>query len=122
MNTLWTDLTIPDAESVREFYEAVTGMASMPVSMGDYNDHCLIGPDGQPIAGVCHAKGVNQGIPPVWLVYLPVHNLDEALEATTRLGGEILTPIRHLGKDRMSVVKDPAGAISALYEKAATTE
>jgi predicted enzyme related to lactoylglutathione lyase len=32
----WVDLTIPDAEAVRTFYEAVAGWTSDPVSMGDY--------------------------------------------------------------------------------------
>ncbi len=35
---VWTDLTTDNAERTREFYEAVVGWTSSPVSMGDYDD------------------------------------------------------------------------------------
>ena len=38
----WMDLTIPDADGVRNFYKEVIGWESMDVSMGEYNDYCMI--------------------------------------------------------------------------------
>ena len=35
----WTDLTVQNAEEIRDFYEAVAGWKSTPVQMGDYNDY-----------------------------------------------------------------------------------
>ena len=34
----WFDLTVPDAEKLKDFYGKVVGWKAAPVSMGDYND------------------------------------------------------------------------------------
>ena len=40
-----------------------------PVPMGDYSDFRMHPPgDPQPVAGICHAKGENAGLPPVWMI------------------------------------------------------
>jgi len=54
----WIDLTVQDAESVRDFYQAVAGWLPSPVDMGGYNDFCMSRPGGaEPVAGICHAAG-----------------------------------------------------------------
>ena len=79
----WTDLTVPDAESLRDFYAKVVGWRFEPVPMGEYHDFNMIPPNGDgPAAGICHARGANADLPPVWMIY----------------------------------IRDPAGAVSALYQ------
>ncbi len=34
---------------------------------GQSADYNMIDNDGNPLAGICHARGVNLGLPPVWL-------------------------------------------------------
>ena len=61
---VWTDLTTDKAAQTREFYEAVVGWTSAPVSMGDYDDFNMVAPEsGRTIAGVCHARGSNADLP-----------------------------------------------------------
>jgi predicted enzyme related to lactoylglutathione lyase len=56
----WTDLTVPNAVEVKEFYEAVVGWTHLPSEMGGYQDFCMDKPgDGQTVAGICHARGEN---------------------------------------------------------------
>ena len=44
---------------------------------GGYADYCMNEPEsGQTIAGVCHARGVNANLPPQWLLYITVANLE----------------------------------------------
>ena len=64
----WTDLTVENADAVRDFYQAVVGWTPGAVSMGDYDDYAM-SPQGSemPVAGICHARGVNAGQPPVWM-------------------------------------------------------
>ena len=108
-----------DAESVRDFYAAVTGWVPSDVDMGDYNDFNMASPaSGEPIAGVCHARGSNADLPPVWLIYITVEDLDHSIEQCTALGGEIVRPLTEMaGYGRSCVVRDPAGAVAALFEK-----
>ena len=57
------DLTVPDADAVRDFYKAVVGWGVQDVDMGGYSDYAMTHPaTGQPVAGVCHARGVNAGL------------------------------------------------------------
>lgn len=112
----WRDLTVADAESVRDFYAAVVGWIPEPVSMGEYADWNMVGPDGSPVAGVCHARGANADLPPVWLLYVVVEDLDRSLEEVRTRGGEVVAPVRSMGEHRWTVIRDPAGAHMALYE------
>ena len=117
----WVDLTVPDAVRVRDFYTGVVGWATDPVDMGGYEDYCMVPPEGgAPAAGVCHARGSNEGLPPVWLVYLTVADLDASARKVDELGGEILVAAKIMRRyGRYCVIKDPAGAVAASYEPAA---
>lgn len=112
----WRDLTVEDPARVRDFYAAVVGWTPEPVSMGDYEDWNMVGPDGAPVAGVCHARGANAELPPVWLLYVVVEDLDASLEQVRARGGEVVTAVRAMGEHRWVVVRDPAGAAVALYQ------
>jgi len=116
----WTDLTVPDAEGLKEFYSRVVGWSSDPVSMGDYSDFNMIPPGSEePAAGICHARGTNKDFPPVWLVYIVVEDLEQSLSACVDGGGEILVGPKGMGPgSAYAVIRDPAGAVSALYQVA----
>ena len=117
---VWTDLTVAQAEQVRDFYGSVVGWTHEPVSMGSYNDFSMVPPGtSSPVAGICHARGMNEHLPPVWLLYLAVANLQESLECCRQLGGAVLAEPRAVGNQgRYAVIRDPAGAVVALYESA----
>jgi len=110
----WIDLTVADAPRVRDFYAAVTGWAPEPLDMDTYDDFVMNAADGSPAAGICHALGVNEGLPPVWLVYIAVDDLDAALERVELCGGKVVVPPRE-AFTRYAVIEDPAGAMCALY-------
>ena len=116
----WTDLTVPNAVEVRDFYSAVVGWKFEGLSMGDYEDFVMM-PSGSTdgVAGICHARGSNAGLPPVWLIYVTVENLDTSLVAVASGGGEVVSGPRAVGGDKMAVIRDPAGAHLALYETGA---
>lgn len=115
---LWHDLTVPDAERVRDFYASVIGWTHAPVNVGDYDDYSMLAPgDGSGVAGICHARGENAGLPPQWLMYVAVDDLDASLERCIAAGGEIVSPIRGSEEGwRFSVIRDPAGAVLALMQ------
>lgn len=119
----WTDLTVPNAEPIRSFYEKVVGWDSEPFDMGGYNDHCMKDASGKTVAGICHAKGENAGVPPQWLVYLNVADLDTSLQAVAEQGGQVLHGPRSMGGgSRMAVIQDPAGAVCALFQPGADVD
>ena len=112
----WCDLTVEDAEPLRDFYRDVAGWSIHPVSMGEYEDYAMVAPDGTPVGGVCHSRGKNAGLPAVWLIYIVVEDLDAALAKCISLGGSVVGEKRGEGKGSFCVIRDPAGAYCALYQ------
>ncbi|MEO6462759.1 MAG: VOC family protein [Candidatus Eisenbacteria bacterium] len=116
----WADLTVDDAPKVRDFYAGVVGWTAGEVAMGDYSDYTMAPDGGDPVAGVCHARGTNAGLPPQWIVYVTVADLDHSVAQCGALGGSIVAPARDMGAyGRFAVVKDPAGAVMAIVQRPA---
>lgn len=113
----WVDMTVDDASGVKDFYAQVVGFRVEATDMGDYEDFTLRKPEsGDAVAGICHARGANADIPPGWLVYFVVDDLDEGIRRCEKLGGELLMEPRAYGDGRYCIVRDPAGIASALYQ------
>ena len=73
------------------------------------------GDDGNPAAGICHARGVNLGLPSIWMIYLPVGDLAESLRRVREGGGKIMKATRGSdGEYSSAVVQDPLGVCLAL--------
>jgi predicted enzyme related to lactoylglutathione lyase len=114
----WVDLTVPDAPKLRDFYAKVAGWRPQALKMDGYEDFSMLAESGDAAAGVCHARGANEALPPVWLIYIVVENVDESLEHCRKLGGKVIAPVRAAGGSRYAVIQDPAGACCALWEPA----
>ena len=115
----WLDLTVPDAVAVRDFYTLVTGWTPSAVSMGSYQDFCMHAEGGEMVAGICHARGENADVPPVWLIYITVEDLEQSVKQCTENGGKLLSEIRSFGSQgSFCIIEDPAGAVVALFEPA----
>ena len=113
----WIDLTVPDAERIGAFYNAVVGWKVVPVDMSGYRDFCMEGADGKTVAGICHARGENANLPAQWLIYIVVRDLEESIEQCRALGGKVLSGPRQSAEGRFVVIEDPAGAVAALFER-----
>ena len=113
----WHDLTVPDAGSVRDFYEQVVGWKSSPVELGGYSDFEMLQPaSGESVAGICHARGSNADIPPQWLIYIIVADVAASAARCVELGGQVIIAPRPLSGGTFCVIRDPAGAVCALFQ------
>ncbi len=115
----WLDLTVPDASATRDFYRQVVEWSVQNVEMEDgsehYADYNMLDEDRNPAAGVCHARGLNVGLPPVWMIYLSVGDLVESVRRVQEEGGEVIKVMQEANGEYMSaVVRDPVGAHLAL--------
>jgi predicted enzyme related to lactoylglutathione lyase len=88
---IWRDLTVEDAPAVRDFYVRLRQT-------------------GEVVAGICHARGENADLPPVWLLYVRVADVDASVERCLALGGKVLDGPRAVGSSRFCAIQDPAGA------------
>lgn len=113
----WIDITVDDADGLRDFYQKVVGWDIEDTSMGDYSDYTMMAPgDGEAVAGVCHSRGSNADLPGGWLVYITVADVAESTAACVANGGEVIVEPRGLAGGRFCIIKDPSGATSALYQ------
>lgn len=115
----WLDLTVADAPATRDFYRQVIGWSVQEVDMEDegesYVDYNMLSEDGSPAAGICHARGGNEFLPPVWIIYLTVGDLDESLRRVPVEGGKIIKAVQGAnGEYVYAVVQDPVGVFLGL--------
>lgn len=111
----WTDLTVENAEQVKDFYREVAGWSAAPVPMKEYNDFNMKCPDtGDAVVGICHARGSNANLPPQWLICINVADVDKSVQRCVELGGQVIDGPRPAGGGRFCVIRDPAGAVAAL--------
>lgn len=113
----WVDLTVKNAEQVRDFYKEVVGWNSADVDMGGYSDYNMNLEDGKMVAGICHSRGLNANLPPQWLIYITVSNLEKSLARCKTLGGKIIDGPRSMDESRFCVIQDPSGAVAALWQQ-----
>lgn len=114
----WCDLTVPNAIEVRDFYAKVVGWKPEGVLMGDYEDFTMIAPEsGKVAAGVCNAKASNAKLPPQLLIYITVEDVDKSSESCIQFGRKVLVEPKNMsGYGKYCVIKDPAGAVCALFK------
>ena len=116
----WVDLTVSDAAALRDFYGRVVGWQWSGVDMAGYQDFCMNEPTGgRTAAGICHARGDNAELPPQWLVYITVSDLARSMAACREGGGEVIAGPRSSPMGSYCVIRDPAGAVAALFQPAA---
>ena len=113
----WVDLTVPNAEALRDFYQAVIGWGFETVEMPGYQDFCMTDPlSKKAVAGICHSQGANAALPPTWLIYVTVANVEESAARCVAMGGQIVAGPTGESGSRFYVIRDPAGAAMALFQ------
>lgn len=116
---IFADLTVANASELRDFYQAVAGWGTDGVPMKDagepYEDYMMKDADGKPVGGLCHARGGNLGIPPVWMMYVHVDDPEASVAACEKLGGEVVKMVRNKeGRIHYAMLRDPQGSAFGL--------
>jgi len=85
--------------------------------MGEYDDYSMKAPEGTVVAGVCHARGENADLPPQWLVYVMVYDLEASLQRCAAGGGTQISAVGGADPGSFCVIRDPVGAVLALMQR-----
>jgi uncharacterized protein len=108
----WFDLMTPDTEGAKRFYGEITGWKTSQFPSGDYE---VWENKGKGLGGVM--KPPMAGMPPHWMGYVLVDDVDAMLERAQRKGAKVVakpTDIPNTG--RFAVLTDPQGATFALFK------
>lgn len=113
----WNELATSNLQTAKDFYGKVFGWTFSDHEMGD-TTYTMIKHNDKEIAGIWSIPKDKQGhIPPHWMAYILVENLDEAVEKARKNGATIVKPASNAGDfGRFAVITDPAGAHIALWQ------
>jgi predicted enzyme related to lactoylglutathione lyase len=112
----WADLSTPDADAAKLFYENVFGWKVTPGEK-DTSGYLHIQNGDHYIGGIPPAQYRNPNAPPHWLIYFHVDDADAATAKAKELGARVyMEPMTMEGVGRWSVVADPQGAVFALFQ------
>ena len=116
----WMELGTTDPEAAKTFYSAVFGWEYNDTEMpGDMGTYTMIRKDGKDVAGMYTLPPMllEAGVPPHWLSYINVDNVDETTNLAESLGAEVKqAPMDVMDIGRMSVIQDPTGAAIAMWQ------
>jgi predicted enzyme related to lactoylglutathione lyase len=116
----WTELATRDPEAAKRFYTSLFGWKEK-TSTGGGMTYTEFSAGDQPMAGMMemNAQMVSMNVPPNWLTYFQVADVDATANNATRLGGKLTVPPMDIpNTGRFSVIQDPQGAVFAIYKSA----
>ncbi len=106
---VWHDLVTYDVAAAQKFYGALLGW-EFESKTRNGRPYVVARSGGQPAGGIVQRQESRTG-PAVWLAYLSVGDLDQALGQVTSAGGKVVVPPTLVGAyGRVAVVLDPQGA------------
>lgn len=118
---VWYELTTPDVDAAQEFYPRFTGWGTQQFD----KDYTMWTTGGVPFAGIFRLgpEMRERGVPPNWMPYVEVNNVDETAALATSLGGKVLHgPADIPGTGRFAVLQDPQGAVLGIYLSKAASQ
>jgi uncharacterized protein len=115
---LWHELLTNDAEAAFGFYAELFGwQKGQAIEMGDAGTYQIYGKGGRDLGGMMK-RPADYPLPPHWLYYVRVDDLDAAMQRVRDNGGRIWNgPMPIPGGERIAQCEDPAGAVFALQGK-----
>jgi predicted enzyme related to lactoylglutathione lyase len=112
----WFELMTPDVEGAKVFYGGLFGWTaeSNPMSNGVEYTSWKLGDQG--FGGIMPMDGEEwANIPPHWLAYLTVNDVDAAVAAAVEHGGRVHVPPTDIAEvGRFSMIADPDGAMLSI--------
>jgi len=114
----WADLSTPDPERAGKFYSGLFGW-KLAKDDKDPSGYLHIKNGEHFIGGVPSAKQYDPKMPPHWLAYFTVSDVDATAGKAAKAGAKLcLQPMTMEGVGRMAVIADPQGAAFAIFKSA----
>lgn len=113
----WDELHTKDFAAAKTFYGGLFGWTGKQDGSGD-EAYWHWQNAGKEIGGMTPHMG-SPNVPPHWLAYLAVSDVDAVTKKAEALGGRIVMPAMEIPKvGRFSVVRDPTGAVFSPFRSA----
>jgi len=115
----WFELGTTDQKGGNQFYTSLFGWSVSDNPIGPDQFYSTYRKDGSAVgaAYTLSPEMQAQGVPPHWVVYFAVKDVDAVVAKIPQLGGAVIQPafdVMELG--RMAVVRDPTAALFCLWQ------
>ena len=116
---VWSELVTTDHDAAFAFYAELFGWKKLAShEMGPMGTYLIYGVGDKQLGGM-FTKTKEMPMPPSWLYYVHVDDLDGAIARATRGGGKVINgPMEVPTGARIAQLLDPQGAMFALHEAA----
>ena len=112
----WADLTTSDPKAAKEFYAGLFGWTGEDQPAGDSQIYTLFSKDGKLVAGGGEAPP-EQPMPPAWMPYITVADVETTASAVEGSGGStLMPPLEVMDAGKMAIFSDPTGAPIAVWQ------
>jgi uncharacterized protein len=113
----WYELGTRDIAAALKFYTELMNWGTASHDMGEYGTYYIFQQNGQDVSAGYQMCGQQfEGVPPHWMPYVWVDDVDAAVAKTAEMGGKIIAPpmdVPNVG--RMAFIQDPQGAHLAIF-------
>mgnify|MGYP001815537693 CR=1 FL=1 len=111
----WNELSTTHPDTCKSFYTELFGWqyGESDNTEMEYTEIKL--GDGKQFGGMYKTPSEMEGVPPHWMAYVSVDDIDAALAKAAEIGGNIVVHATDIpGTGRFGVITDPTGAAIAL--------
>ena len=111
----WSELATTDLEVCKSFYSELFGWKYKESDATEMRYTEMSNGDGETFGGMYNQTGEMAGVPPHWMSYVAVDDVDESLAKAEELGGQVVVPAMDIPETgRFGVITDPSGAAIAM--------
>ncbi len=113
----WYELGTRDIAAAVKFYKDLAHWGTLTQAMGEQGAYYVFQVEGKDVGGGYQMSGPQfEGIPPHWMPYVWVDDVDAAVTSATRSGGNVIAQAMDVPNvGRMAFLQDPQGAHFAVY-------
>ena len=115
----WNELATSDPAAAKQFFGQLLGWTYEEMPMpGGGGSYVVASAGGTRVGGMFKMQGDNfKGVPPHWMGYITVSDVDGAAKKAASLGGKVCVPPTDIpGVGRFTVINDPTGAVVSLMQ------
>lgn len=116
-NFCWNELATTNVKAAKDFYSKVFGWQFTDHEMGDMT-YTMIKINDKDFAGIwAIPKEQQKQIPPHWMAYILVEDVEKALDKAKKNGATVVKPVTNANEmGRFAIITDPTGAHIALWQ------
>jgi predicted enzyme related to lactoylglutathione lyase len=112
---VWNELATPDLDASAKFYGDLFGWTTQPLESSP-QPYLIVKNGDHTNGGMRLLSGEDAHVPPHWLPYFGIDDIDRGLAKTKELGGTVHGDQIDIGIAKIGVVQDPQGAMFAIYD------